>query len=331
MPLALLPLEAHPRVIVDWVEIACIVSDFRTYNLSDLARVWDVRKNTEESDFESIEDATEDSFLESVSEEIRFRLECLEDSYPFELSDADELILRDDLSDGAVAYLFCLFMSHPDKDEVINGAVLPVIDNRVRDLFQVCSTVAAAGHVSGNSISFGFPRPDGTGFLEKLRETYRLFGEGTVRERQLPGTPRNPKDDGVDIIAWQPSVDNAPGKFYFLGQVASGNNWPGKSMLSILDKFHESWFEVRPASLPNPSIFIPFHLRPIDDEELNDTIRARTVEFGTVFYRLRIPKLVDKGIAAANAGFCVERTDEMAQVADWVNSTADAFRAGGRA
>lgn len=330
MLLASLPLDAHPRVIVDWLELSVICSEFNQAQISDLQRTWDTHRNTEDTDFEGNSQDTEDFFRESIDEEIRVRLVALGEAYPFDYSETgEELLLKDQLTNGATAYLYCLFMSHPDKDEVVSGEVLPEIDNTVRDLFQICSTIAAAGEVDGSAVSFGSPRADNSGFLAKLRETYALLGEGAVREQTLPGVTRNPKDDGVDVIAWAHSNDNAPGTYYLLGQVASGRNWPGKSLLGILNKFHENWFEIRPVSTPNLSIFIPFHIPPVADETLQERIRGLTLEFGTVFYRLRIPMLVDKGFASANIqNRLVERIADFSKVTTWVNDTRAMYRTG---
>lgn len=330
MPLAPLPLDAHPRVIVDWLELSVICSEFKQTQISDLQRIWDTHRNTEDTDFEGNSQDTEDYFRESIDEEIRVRLNALGDAYPFDYSETgEELLLKDQLTNGATVYLYCLFMSHPDKDEVISGAVVPEIDNSVRDLFQICSTIAAAGEVNGSSVSFGHPREDHTGFLTKLRQTYALIGEGAVREQALPGVTRSPKDDGIDVIAWSHSNDHAPGKYYLLGQVASGRNWPGKSLLGILGKFHENWFEVRPVSTPNPSIFIPFHIPPIADEALEERMRSLTLEFGKVFYRLRIPLLINKGFESAGIqSHLVERVAEFNKITTWVDHTCAMYRTG---
>ena len=328
MLLAPLPLDAHPRVIVDWLELSVICSEFNQTQISDLQRIWDTHRNTEDTDFEGNSQDTEDSFRESIDEEIRIRMEALDEAYPFDYSETgEEFFLKEQLTSGAIAYLYCLFMSHPDKDEVISGEIVPKIDNSVRDLFQICSTIAAAGEVSGSAVSFGHPREDQSGFLTKLRETYALFGEGAVREQTLPGVTRSPKDDGMDVIAWSHSNDNAPGKYYLLGQVASGRNWHGKSILGIIDKFHENWFEVRPVSTPNPSIFIPFHIPSIADETLEERMRSLTLEFGKVFYRLRIPLLINEGVESANIqNRHVERVAEFNKIATWVSQTRAEFR-----
>ncbi len=332
MPLAAVPLDSHPRIIVDWLEFSVICSPYNLAQVSHVKRAWDTRRNTEDSDFEGDSSTTEDAFLESVFEEIRLREEMLNGAYPFGLSDSgEEFFLKADLTPGGVSYLFCLFFSHVGKDEVLDGTLLPNVTFRERDLFQVCSTLAAAGAVSGSSIAFGFPRPDGSNFLDKLREVYQLFGEGKVREHPLPGATSSPKDDGVDVIAWSPNPDNSPGKYYLMGQVASGGNWPGKSLKGVVEKFHDTWFEVKPASTPNPSLFIPFHISAVGDESLDDTLLVLTYQFGSVFYRLRIPKLIDKGFAIFQENLhTIERTNEFEHVEAWVMATCEAYKNRGR-
>src|SRR5262249_52379682 len=148
---------------------------------------------------------------------------------------------------GAI-YLFCLFLSHAYDHSIIPKALAPTIDNAVRDLFQACSTVAAAGYVEGIAMSFGWPRPAGAHFLESLRRIYALLGAGTPGTEPRAAAPEDVKDDGVDIIAWRPSRDNLPGTHYLLGQVASGENWVDKSVAADSEMFHKYWFYPQPAT-----------------------------------------------------------------------------------
>jgi hypothetical protein len=110
-----------------------------------------------------------------------------EENYPFTLTDnGSRFFLKPELTNSAYIYLFCLLLSHPKEDDVLTGDYTPNIGDNERKLFQSCSTVAAAGFVDGNAISFGFPRPDGSGFYDKLTEVYTsLIEDGQIKKLQF--------------------------------------------------------------------------------------------------------------------------------------------------
>lgn len=326
MPLAQLPLDRAVHVIADWFEFSVIVSEFGTAPFSDLQRIWDRRRNSESSapDGRKSNSDGDEAFLETVLEEIRTRIEYLREAYPFKFSDTGEsLELIPELEIGQVVYLFCLLLANAKNDEVFcSDKFVYELDNYIRDLFQACSTWAAAGFYNCSASSFGFPRPDGTNFLDKLRAVYALVGEGAVRVRPLPGVSSNPKDEGVDVIAWARRNDGAPGKVYFLGQVATGSNWHDKSIVEYLKPFHENWFSVLPASQAKYGMFIPHCVPTVGDATLQQQIHVLTVKFGDFQYRYTIPFYASKGceIAAADAALTVERQGDIAKIRDWVNA-----------
>lgn len=322
MVLAPLPLDSETSVIIDWLEFQVLSSEYKTASISALQREWDKRRNTEESDFEE-STSTEEDFLLLIQDALRERIKVLRDSYPFRLSSSGESVeLSPTLSEHQYAYLLCLFLSNSKKGLVLSGKYLPNLTNRVRDLFQVCATLAAAGIARGPAISFGFPRPDRSKFLTKMKQIYPLFGEGTVVTSVPPGAPPEIKDGGVDVIAWKTRRDGGAGKFYLLGQVASGHDWPGKSIKATLDLFHDTWFTSKPASTPTPAMFVPFCVVPTSaGESMSDRLIYLTREFGNYYYRYLIAPNVKRGLAiakAANPRHPVERADDYPKVVRWV-------------
>jgi len=330
MALSTLPLESDVQTIVDWLEYKILCSEFGTSSISELQRTYDVRRNAEDVDFEN-EASEENVFLQMLCGEIARRIECLGPSYPFLLSESGEsLEITGSMTDGAFIYLFCLFLSHFKKGEILDGTYLPDITNDVRDLFQACSTLAAAAIVSGHAYSFGFPRPDKTGFLEKLKIIYEKFGESKVVDGFPKGSARSTKDDQIDVIAWQDRPDKGAGKLYLLGQVASGNNWPNKSIKGgPIDKFHGTWF-IAPhiASQPMAALFIPFCVVPED----NDTVLERTqvlgLEFGNIYYRHVLPCMAQSGIDLARnqKSLIIERISEVPKIIEWVVTQVNLVR-----
>ena len=72
-----------------------------------------------------------------------------------------------------------------------------------------------------------------------------MFGDGTPVETPRPASPDQVKDDGIDVIAWQPSPDGLAGTHYLLGQSASGDNWKDKSIKSDSEHYvHEGKLRV---------------------------------------------------------------------------------------
>jgi hypothetical protein len=326
MILANLPLDCSSPYAIDWLEYKVLSSEYKIASVSELQRIWDVRRNEEGDDFEGA-GTDGDVFLQTVSAELSNRIKKLGAAYPFELSDNGESL---SLTAGGHIYLFCLLLSHPKKGPVLNGKYLPNITNTVRDLFQACSTLAAAGEVRGNSYSFGFPRPDGTGFLEKLRVVYQKFGEGKVVDSVPRGASRKQKDAQIDIIAWKDRPDRAAGKRYVLGQVASGNDWPGKTIKgAAIDSFHKTWFSnPQVASQATAALYIPFCIIPEADDTVEDRIGVLTHEFGDIYYRDILPLMAQHGIDHAQemSDCVVERVQDVDRVSAWVNEELKKLR-----
>ncbi len=67
-----------------------------------------------------------------------------------------------------------------------------------------------AAEIGGQAWSFGFPCPDGSDFLPKLREVWALLKGGAVGSEEGEA-PEAPKDDGVDVLAGKVHKDGLPG------------------------------------------------------------------------------------------------------------------------
>ena len=155
-------------------------------------------------------------------------------AYPFDLDTSGDVLTCQLIQDsiGHTAYILSLVLSnlrslspildgshlHPDEDEV----------KRLRQFFQYFATAALASEIQGSAWSFGFPRPDASGFLDKLRKIWQTLGDGSV-EAQL-GAPRRPKDDKVDVFAARLHPDRLPGFPLAAAQVATGSDARDKSL-----------------------------------------------------------------------------------------------------
>jgi hypothetical protein len=314
------------------------------FSLHRLKRIWDVNRETEASDpegFHAREKDTDDdgvsgedadAYLDSISDEISEREHALGASYPFELDGGGSIKLKAPISSGGYVYLFCLFLSNCKKGDILDGTWTPQIDHVTRDLFQACSTLAAAGEVVGCAISFGWPRPNNNPpFLQRLKEVYAVFGEGVVRPQPLPGTSPSPKDEEIDVIAWRPTFDHAAGTEYMLGQVASGENWEAKSVKGPpIESFHRNWFMPPPSSTPKPAIFIPHLITPNQTGSRRDVMDQHTATYGTVIDRLRLPRFAERGIELADTPgqtHLIERRGDVDRIVEWVTTQMTDLRA----
>ncbi len=329
-PLAMLPLDRNVQEICDWFELYTLSSEFHSASFSELSRMWDRRRNSEDLDFQASTGSEEDEFLETIYQTVRERIDYLGDCYPFKFSDNDEelIFIEDMLNEGSTIYIFCLFISNVNNNVIFDDGSFFTINNHVRDLFQACATWAAAGEVEGNSYSFGFPRPDHSSFIPKLTAIYQHFSDGKVRNAPLPGVSINPKDEQMDVIAWKPRRDGAAGTYYLLGQVATGQNWNDKSVMGAIKPFHEIWFDPIPSSTPTGAMFIPFNILPTKTETLHERLSVLTKYFGNIYYRYCIPDLAQKGLelSRSNKNLTVERLDDIDKITTWVNDVIKSFR-----
>lgn len=235
------------------------------------------------------------------------------------------LTLKGTMDLGDIVYLFCLMVPHGAGSAILDGSLFLDMMTPARELFQVCATLCAAGVCLGPSISFGWPRTDRSSFAAKLATTYGAFGEGKPRSQPLPGAPPHIKDGGIDVIAWTPSIDGRPGKFYLLGQAASGRKWKEKSMVEDVRLFHWAWFDVAPTSQPTPAMFIPFCV--LDDDTSDDELVAGSTfdwlvqKFGQVHYRYRIPFYAALApIVSARGIGPIERLEDISKIHEWVEA-----------
>jgi len=304
-------------------------------------------EENEEAEELSEDDIRQDDLVISTQAEIEDRRKIIGADYPFEMDEAGRhFTFRGGVTPIGAVYLFSLFLSHSQDHTIIPEDWAPKLDNHARNLFQACSTVAAGGYVVGIAVSFGWPRPEGTSFLDALKKTYRAFGDGVPHDKPRPAAPKWIKDGGIDIIAWQKSIDGLAGTEYLIGQVASGDDWKDKSVRTDADVLHKYWFSQAPASDHKCAIFIPFCLEPERGAEedvtpqdtlvplksektsaedfslpvrLEDYMQLLTTQFGIVFYRYRLAHYAARGLRLTEGGHVgIERVGELKDIVDWV-------------
>ena len=336
-----LPNDTRSR-FADWVEVASLIQP-RGAGSGDLAGFYGTTQDSEHDvEFDELADEhleteiLEESqvmFTDQVLTEIEYRTKVLGWDYPFVIESARSgwrVLPADEPADDhcAVArhcYVFCLLASAL-RDRRIHGSRSAELKMPMERLFQEVAVGAAAAIMCGDVISFGWPRPEGTGFRAALDGTCRKLGLGEPLQHLPAWSSGQEKDAGIDVIAWREFRDRRPGKLVMLGQVASGLDWPKKSVKNDTYRFF-AWFSRPPTEHFVPAIFIPFPQHhecsprsgvPFDYAAFDDAwLRERNL--GLVVDRLRIVE-----VAAARL---VDSGGTLQTLRDWVNGALDLARA----
>ena len=243
------------------------------------------------------------------------RCRTLGPAYPFQLDGKGEILSFhfDNNSVGQAAYTLCLVLSNLQSfSAVLTGSELHPDDGEVRELrqyFQYFATSALAAEVRGKAWSFGFPRPDGSRFLDKLTEIWNDLGDGRVQAQV--GAPARAKDDQVDVFAARLPEDKLPGFFVAAAQVATGSDMRAKSLKGHIDAFKSRWFAQQPVTEILVYMIVPF---AIADEQFVDDIRT----LGNVLHRLRVPRRVAEAEALVDAGVQIEGYDRLTDAIQWL-------------
>ena len=321
----------------DWMELQALRAADRRSTVGDIMGIFDISDDSaggrasDDAREESILDAGRNHPIDHLFDELQYRARVLGDAYPFTIETNPPALARaPDVTStpGRVIYLFCLLASAIRESRLQPVQLTAPARARIANVFQVCATLAAGGYVVGDAVSFGFPRPSGSGFRSALCDTYRRFGAGVVRQTVPAGWPTSAKDEGIDVIAWRHHPDRMPGKLYLLGQCASGRNWRDKSAVDRIPQFH-GWFSTPPARHCLPSMFIPFTLHgdlPDDPTTTFDTTRAGRhlhdeQRYGIVFDRFRIAHFANACLGSAGDELAgVDGRDQFSDVETWVTA-----------
>lgn len=313
-------LEELVSALADWLELTAFFDCGGQALFEDLVDSLYLGQDEEEEEIHEVGSA-EDDITSAVAAEIDDRRRKAGDSYPFVISaDGAVVRIRDDWSGGAGTYLLCLVLSHVSRSVILPVDFLPPAPELAmarNTLFECCATLAAAGFCEGPAFRLGASRGGAEVLLSKLREIWKHFGDGRVRETPAPGASEHVNDGGIDVIAWKPTPNNRAGTQYLLGQAASGNNWTEKSIKGpVIEAFHHDWFDLHPISTVNPATFIPFNY-PADR-----SVVAR--RHGQIVDRVHLSVLVEKATKLrARGNGPIECVDSLENVNAWVRRHRD--------
>lgn len=264
----------------------------------------------------------EEEILCGVVERLTERRRTLNGSYPFVVDSHGDLLsyrpretcTHDSL--GETAYILSLLLSNlKSMSPILHDSKLHPSDSEVRELrvfFQHFATAAVAAEIQGRAWSFGFPRPDGSGFLGKLKEIWEVVGDGLV-ERQV-GAPLQPKDDGIDIFAARVPSDRLPGFPIVAAQVATGKDYGEKSAKRHIGTFRGRWFGSQPATEFIGYMVVPFVIEPA---RFTDDVRT----LGNILHRLRVPARVvqaARDIEARGSSSMIEGYEHLSDAYEWI-------------
>ena len=246
------------------------------------------------------------------------RRRVLADAYPFDVDRQGNVVSFSFASRdlGQTAYLLSLVLSNlRGLSPLLNDSDVHPSDEEVRELrkyFQYFATAALAAEVGGPAWSFGFPRPDGTGFIEKLSQVWSVVKDGIVTAD--PAAPVHPKDDQIDVFAWRLPCDGLPGCLLAAAQVATGRNWKDKSIKAHIDDvFPKRWFSRVPVTR-----MLAYHVIPLARPD--DMFRDDVLVLGNILHRLRLPRRVSEATGLAQTGVRIEAFDELEAAVDWIAS-----------
>ncbi len=307
----------------DYLELKAVFSDEGQAFSADIVDASELAADADFSDVNEEMQKREEVAAGAIAR-MASRKQVLAAAYPFELDPrGDEIVFTaNNLDLGQAAYLVSLLLSnlrslsplldatglHPSNDEV----------RQLRLYFQYFATSAIAAEIRGSAWSFGFPRPDSTGFIEKLSEVWAVLKDGTVAPD--PSAPAAPKDDQVDVFAWREQPDGLPGFLLVAAQVATGKDWRDKSIKQhVRGVFEKRWFNRPPVTEMVAYHVIPF-ARP--DELFRDDVLV----LGNVLHRLRLPRRVSEAAHLVQDGASIEAFDQLDSAVDWIGSYVNQAR-----
>ena len=308
--------EIDADLVADYLELAAFSATDASVRTSDLVNAASLAAAEDHVDVDSEMQNGEEEIVSCAVARIADRIRVLRQAaYPFALDAGGDVLTCElqEQSAGHAVYVVSLVLSHlRSVSSVLDGSGFHPDEQetrRLRTLFQYCATAALAAEVRGPAWSFGFPRPDGTGFIEKLTHIWGQLADGRVEVQT--GAPNSPKDDQVDVFAARPYPDRLPGFLLAAAQVATGKNWKEKSLKGHISGFWARWFASRPVTEALVYMIVPF-ARP--DDQFVDDVRVT----GNVLHRLRVPGRVAEAEQLAQAGVMIEGYDRLAEVMRWV-------------
>lgn len=299
----------------DFLELGAFFSDDSTVATSDLANSASIAAAEDFADLEDEMNNGDEEIVSGTVSRLDQRARVVGPCYPFSLDDGGDILtcILDEESYGQAAYALCLVLSNLESlSPILSGSPLHPADDEVRairEYFQYFATAALAAEMNGDAWSFGFPRPDHSPFLDKLRQVWRTLSDGRV-DAQV-GAPTHPKDDQVDVFAARVYSDRLPGFPLAAAQVATGKDPARKSLKAHTSAFKSRWFATQPVTEFIAYMIVPF---AVNNSQFVDYVRT----MGNVLHRLRVPLRVAEANQLVTSGRTIEGYERLSDAARWV-------------
>ncbi len=313
---AVTPPAIDVDLVADFLELTAFLADYRTARMSDLTNPLALGAAEDHANLHSEMENGQEEVVSSALARIQQRETVLGSTYPFLIDDEGDMLKYEpqEGSFGQMAYLLSLVLSNlRSVSPVLDVSDLhpePGEERKIRQYFQYVATAALAAEVHGEAWSFGFPRPDRTGFIEKLKEIWKQLGDGFV-EVQV-GAPQQPKDDQIDVFAARLHCDGLPGIPLAVAQVATGRDAKQKSLRGHISAFKGRWFRTQPVTDWMIYMIMPFART---EDEFVDDVRV----LGNVLHRLRVPRRVAEAGRLVDAGVRIEGYHMLKEIPHWID------------
>ena len=311
--------SADMDLAADYLELKALLSESSQCFSQDIVDALELASEEEYADVDD-EIRNREEIASGAVDRMSSRKRALAESYPFDIDEDGSVIsfTGEEHHLGHTAYLVSLVLSNLNSvSPVLEDPTLHPTQGEIdllRRHFQYLATAAVAAEVGGPAWSFGFPRPDGSGFLMKLSEIWTSLRDGRVEAD--PSAPSSPKDDQIDIFAWREQRDGLPGFLLIAAQVATGRDWKTKPIRDhVTSVFPKRWFNPAPVTS-----MVTYHVIPFarSEEEFRDDVLV----LGNVLHRLRVPFRVHEAARLVSEGVAVEAYDLLAAASECIRSYA---------
>ncbi len=273
----------------DYVELTCLIHPDRVLSKSELyAKIAEDADINDQNDYEEISDdiaTSHDTQYQRIDEWFQYlgyREAVLGRAYPFELSNDESVLkVKDSFCEHNKLYIYLLMASSL-------GYFSDTAERQITESFEVLSAFTLSQYLGNRAIVRIFGKGTRSDYRgNKLNKLTRLADD--IRERVKPSEgefdPNDTGDEGLDVVAWFPTIDNSPGRLLVFGQCTCGDDWESKQHSSSYDK----WRGLISLSVaPINTLFMPYFFR----DSVGDWYRHRQIHNSLMIDRLRFMNLL---------------------------------------
>lgn len=206
-----MPSISEPCEAADWAEISCLLGKDQSISRAE------IEGRLEEAGYDS------ELYISDIWREITWRHDITPAHHP--IVTYENRLERIKTWNKVLPYTFMLLLT---CQYFYRSSVIPRSQwTKIAKLFEQLTTVAME-KFTGQAINIGAPR-SGTvpaSFRQCLDFVCQAIGE---TRGHVSSYHKRAKDDGVDIVSWQP-IDKRCGQIVLLVQCAAGKDWQDKTM-----------------------------------------------------------------------------------------------------